>query len=546
MLETMPREAELREWLWHVLSLWLPHRQICDGHVSAYKYFTDRYYDKILDTILWAARLWGKSMLAGLECWMKGRDMAVPFWQANICAGSGAQAARVYEATDLFWMRTDDIGGRAVLAKEPLKSRTEFIDGSMYEITTSSTTAQRGPHPNQLIADEIDQMARDVFHSAMNQTMDKYGHKASTALLSTMHKVGGLMSEWVDNADIRGYKLYVSCILETLEACTGDYSCESCNLERYCQRRLKQVTAEEEAIQQEAGIIKPGEKPYLGFNTIEGIRRKVQQGTEREEGTGRVRVLDVDAELFCRRPSRTGLVFPDFSETFHIVPAQDIRIQTEWVKARCGDWGFSAPFVDLHFAITPRDQIIFYKEFVQPGMTMPEIITHYKQDRLHTAFRHTFQDPAGATEIETCKRAGVRMEGVTREIQEGIRAITHLLRQRVDGQPMFIVSSDCPILISEIVKWSYPDNKETENPVKKDDHCIEAASRGVIGWLRGRLGSIGELLKGVKVQKDRRREIDRTDELMASKESAIRRTGEGRKIKRGKRRSRPGGVSEYL
>ena len=119
----------------------MPHRSICDGHCSQLHYFSDVYFERVLDIILWASRFWGKSMLAGLEIWMKGRDPKKPYWQANVCAGSGAQAGRVYEATDLFWTRTDDIGGRGVLKQDPLKTHTDFLDGSKYEITTSSTTA---------------------------------------------------------------------------------------------------------------------------------------------------------------------------------------------------------------------------------------------------------------------------------------------------------------------------------------------------------------------------------------------------------------------
>ena len=175
MLQTMPDEPHLQLWLLHVLGLWIPHRQICDGHDAPLAYFSDRYYDRIYDTILWGARICGKSMMAGLECWMKGRDLRVPYWRANVCAGSGAQARNVYDATDLFWTRTDDIGGRVVLAKEPLKTYTEFLDGSKYEITTSSETAQRGLHPNALFADELDQIPYATFRAALNQTREGYG-----------------------------------------------------------------------------------------------------------------------------------------------------------------------------------------------------------------------------------------------------------------------------------------------------------------------------------------------------------------------------------
>ena len=499
MIKTMPDEPYLQLWLLHVLGLWLPHRQVCDGHDSPLAYFTDRYYDKIYDTILWGARICGKSMMAGLECWMKGRDIRRPYWRANVCAGSGAQARNVYDATDLFWTRTDDIGGRVVLSKEPLRTYTEFLDGSKYEITTSSETAQRGLHPNQLFADELDQIPYQTFRAALNQTREGYGHKPSTAILSTMHKVGGLMSDWVDNASERGYKLYTICILETLEACSGDYNCETCNLDQYCERRLKDIFREEEEAQQEQGIIEIGEKPFVGFNTIETVRQKVRQGYEKDEGTGNIKALDVEAELFCKRPSRTGLVFPEFNKAFHVVSADQINIPTEWPKARTTDFGWTAPYVDLWFAITPRDQIIFYHEFVKSGMTLDEIADDLRAGRKHTKFLNTFGDPAGATEIATLRARGILIKEVVSEIVEGLNFMHTLMRQRIDGNiPAFIVSNDCPILINELTKLSYPEKGDTEKPIKKDDHCVEAARRGIVAWMRGQLQPLNEALKEVQ------------------------------------------------
>lgn len=498
LLQNMPDEPHLQLWLLHVLDMWLPHRQVCDGHDAPLAYFTDRYYDKIFDTILWGARICGKSMMAGLECWMKGRDLRHPYWRANVCAGSGAQARNVYDATDLFWTRTDDIGGRAVLAKEPLKTYTEYLDGSKYEITTSSETAQRGLHPNQLFADELDQIPYATFRAALNQTREGYGHKPSTAILSTMHKIGGLMADWVDNAEDRGYKLYTICILETLEACTGDYNCETCNLDQYCERRLKDIFREEEKSQQESGIIVAGEKPFVGFNTIETIQQKVRQGYETEEATGNIKSLDVEAELFCKRPSRTGLVFPEFNKAFHVVPAQEINIPTAWPKARTTDFGYTAPYVELRYAITPRDQIIFYYEFVKSGMTLDEVADSLALGRKHTKFLNTFGDPAGATEIATLRARGILIKEVVSEIVEGLNFMHTLLRQRIDGnKPAFIISSDCRILISEMTKLSYPEKGDVEKPVKKDDHCVEAARRGIVAWMRGALQPLNEILKEV-------------------------------------------------
>ena len=355
-----------------------------------------------------------------------------------------------------------------------------------------------------------------------------------------------IVVEWVDNSAERGYKLYTVCILETLEACTGDYSCETCNLDEYCERRLKAIFLEEEKLQQDQGIIEIGEKPFIGFNTIETVRQKVRQGYETEEATGNIKALDVEAELFCKRPSRTGLVFPEFNTSFHVVSADQINIPTEWPKGRATDFGFSNPYVDLWFAITPRDQIIFYQEFVKSGMTLDEIAEDLIAGRKHTRFLRTFADPAGATEIETLKRRGIVIDAVVSEIVEGLNFMHHLLRTRIDGNtPAFIVSSDCRIFISEMTKLSYPEKGDTEKPVKKDDHCVEAARRAIVAWRRGWLQPLDQILKEVRTGDNRNVRETSTDTAYRETKEATRGLKTGRRRRVDEERDTVRGSSYY-
>ena len=544
MLENSPSEIRLQEWLFHVLGIWLPSQSICPGHCSQLEYFSDRYYSKELDTILWASRMWGKSFLSGLEAWMKARFKSR--WEANICAGSQAQANRVYKATDSMWTATDDIGGRAVLKRDPLKSLTEFLNGSMYETTTASTKSQRGPHPNSLFADEIDEMAVDVFNSAMEQTTTRAGHQASTALLSTMHKVGGLMAAWVDTAIQRGYRLYISCVLETMESCE-DYNCSTCNLSEYCEGRLKPAIELAREDQLHRGLISPGEKPRMGFNTVEEIQRKVRQGYEEDDSTGLIKPIDVAAELFCRRPSRIGMVFPEFRDNFHVKPVQEISINNKWKKARTTDFGFTAPFVDLYFAITPRDQIIFYNEFVMPGMTMNDIIDHLAKGSKLEMFLRTFADPAGATEIDSIRQAGIAIQGIGGEVQERLDYMRHLFRTNIGNEPSIIISSACKNLIRELKTYRYPDTGLSEVPIKRDDHAIEAAGRGIKAWRDGLIQELSKLLKGVKMGGGRRDAKSTTQRAYedAKKEVRGKRNRSTQSI-RAQKKQRPARVSDYL
>lgn len=441
----------------------------------------------------------GKSYMAGLECWLKGRFG--PRWEANILGGSLVQSKKAYKATEDFWQATDDIAGRSVLAKEPLLSKTEFRHGAFYEISTASTRSQRGPHPNNLFADEIDEMPVDVFNAAMNQTMTKNGYPASTALLSTMHKTGGLMSDWVDHAENRGFKLFCFCILEVMEGCY-DYSCSRCTLTEWCQGRMKLAMDEAERDQIQSEDIVPGQKAQMGFIPVSDVSRKVKQGSTEENTPAGVQVqaIDVDADLFCKRPSRTGLVYKDFDELVHIVPAQEIHIDSSWPKFRSVDYGYTNPTAVGYYTITSSDQILKYNEYVRVGMTTPELGEYLIEDRKHTKYEATFADPSGANETAILSDMGIEInDKVDNSIETGLNAVRNQLRIRDDGTPGFLMSSDCVYTKFEFGAYSYPKSGISEVPEKKNNHCLDELRYFIVCWQKGYAQSFASLLSGVQV-----------------------------------------------
>lgn len=483
ILESIPRDdEELHLWVFNVLGVWIPKYRVCPGHCSPFEYFADRYFGRVRKSLAWACRAGSKSFLMGLLCWIKARQKKN--WEANIVGGSLDQAQRSYAATSEFWSATEDIGASSVLAKEPLLKETEFNNGSKYEIGTASTKRQRGPHPQSLNMDEIDEMDVQVFNTALAQPQTKRGHKSEYAFASTMHRSNWLMSDWVDHAQEKGFTLYKWCILETMEGCY-DYQCDTCHLEEWCEGRMKDVMEEAEKDQSDRGLISKGDRAILGFNPVEDVIDKVLIGQRVEDtATGRaVKPMDIAAELFCKRPSREGLVYSDFAIEVHVV--HDMEIPPDWRRYRSFDFGVQNPFVCLFIALDHDDRVYIYDEIYVKGMTTIEMaptVVGYDS----SVFEWSVADASGLEQRTDLFNLGIPTLKSSGSVTDGIQWVQNALRVRADGKPGLFVSDRCPNTIWEMAEgYRYPDNKISDKPVKEHDHACDCIKNFLTQYRKG-------------------------------------------------------------
>lgn len=471
LLNSAPTRNTLHGWIHTVLDVYIPRYSICQGHVSPYQYFSDRYFNDKTKTIGWACRTGGKSFLTGLDCWLKARFQAG--WSANILGGSLDQSKKAYKATQYFWGKTADIGGYNVLVKEPLISETTFKNGSSYGISTASTRSAHGPHQNELCLDEVDEMDIDVLNAALEQPQSLNGHPASWHYTSTLHRVGGLMSDWVDNGEARGYTLYTWCSLETMEGCY-DYSCSTCIIDEYCQGRMKGIMEIAEQEQIESGIIDKGDRAILGFNSVDDIISKIRnaQMTEGSGLTAQLKPLDVAADLFCKRPSRTGLVYKEFDRNKHVV--SEIKIGEDWRKYRTFDFGLSSPWVCLYIAEDHQGRVYIYDEIYVIGRTTNNMIAKMTDG---IKYDMNIAGPAHASDRAILGEHGIiTVHPKKMDIRDGILFTKQLLADKLDGKPGLLIDGKrCPNTVFEFEKgYRYPDNVVSEKPVDENDHAMEA------------------------------------------------------------------------
>jgi hypothetical protein len=421
---------------------------------------------------------------------MKGREARFPGWQATILGGSFQQSEKSYEATDTFWRATEDIGAAEVLDGERRKQKTSYLDNSWYKILTASNTSVRGDHPQTLFLDEIDEMPVDVFQGALFQPQSKRGHKSSYAMASTRHKAAGLMSIWVDSVAEKGFKLYTSCILEAMEACY-DYRCDTCPLDKWCKRRMKPVMVRAYKEQLIAGVIHKGEPPLMGFNTVEDVVTKINLGAVTSQQTPGlfIKPLDVDAELFCLRPSRTGLVYDEFDD-IHSYP-NDVAGITEiprgWKRYRSFDFGLQHPWVCIYLAVDPMDRVYVYDEVYVTGQTTEQMVPEITGRERDVEYTFNVADPAGSSDRRTLFLKGIPTWGYSESIMGGIQLVKNALRLRPDGKPgLYINKEKCPYTHWEISQaYRYSDKKISDQPLDENNHAMDCLKNWFVAYNMG-------------------------------------------------------------
>jgi hypothetical protein len=269
-------------------NLRIPRAQVCPGHTPPAQYICDSFFERVQDSICWANRGGGKTLLGALSTWLDAvfkKNCAT-----KVLGGSLEQSKKMYQHLtgegDGWGLATDDF--RHLLRGEMLAASTTLINKSNINILTASSKSVRGPHPQKLKLDEIDEFDDKIFEAALLAPQTKRGIKASVQMYSTMHKSYGLMNRVITEAAQSGFKVYKWCIFCIIEKCPEWRDCASCELWEDCEGRARQAD---------------------GFYSIEDAITKKRQA-KRDTWL---------SEMLCFQPSQEGLIYKEFDLLVHVV-----------------------------------------------------------------------------------------------------------------------------------------------------------------------------------------------------------------------------------
>lgn len=209
---TAPRTKEhLALYCAHVLMVKIPNPAVCANHKSPLDALWDAYADEEYFLIWHAMRGSGKTLLLAVLAYLE--SVFKPYCGTTILGGSLEQSQKAIAYSDQLWQRPGVprqllVGGGVAGRGYKLKN------GSWVAALAASQKSVRGPHPQRLRLDEVDEMAPEIFDASLGQPKANYSIPDQIVASSTLHHPFGMMADLIDTREERDAKLYQWCVEE--------------------------------------------------------------------------------------------------------------------------------------------------------------------------------------------------------------------------------------------------------------------------------------------------------------------------------------------
>lgn len=205
-------DDELYEFVQMLWGVTIPRTPVCPEHQTPFEAFADAYFARHPVAVWKASRgLGGKSRtLAYLDL----TEIVVLGSQNTLLGGSGAQSLNVHEAMREGW--DWDMAPRHMI-KQETNITTKLTNGGYIRALTASQRSVRGPHPQRLRLDEIDEMDQDILDAALGQPMPRKNKRGemvntSTVMSSTHQYADKTMTAMLRQAKERNWPIFQWCI----------------------------------------------------------------------------------------------------------------------------------------------------------------------------------------------------------------------------------------------------------------------------------------------------------------------------------------------
>lgn len=248
-----------------VLGVRIPHPAYCSEHQSPLDALWDAYSDQYHFGIWHAMRGSGKTLLLAVLCYLE--SVFKPHCGITLLGGSLEQSQRGVAYLNGFWQQPD--APRKLLVGDVAARGYKLTNGSWVSALAASQKSVRGPHPQRLRLDEVDEMAKEVFDASLGQPKANYGIADQIVVSSTLHHPFGMMAELIDSKEERGAVLYRWCVEEVRQP-RGFWTDDE------IERKQKQVT---QAMWDAEYYLK---RPTIGetIYDFEGVERAYQRGKD--------------------------------------------------------------------------------------------------------------------------------------------------------------------------------------------------------------------------------------------------------------------------
>ena len=166
-----------------------------------------------------------------------------------------------------------------------------------------------------------------------------------------------------------------------------------------------------------------------------------------------------------------GLVYKEFDRKIHIYDDDTLPLKVSEYLAGI-DFGFTNPTAVIHIKRDHDENYYVTGEWYQRGRTEEQIADYVKS----CEFNRVYPDPEAPSAIQVMNLKGIPVVEVIKNkdsIKNGINRVRQLLKMN-----KLKIHSSCINLISEFESYAYadpkPDHNENENPIKDNDHALDA------------------------------------------------------------------------
>lgn len=213
---------ELRQWAADTVGILIPNRRICPGHRSPLEACWTAYSAEYPRTVWKASRGFGgkTALLATLSL----AEIITLGAGVTLLGGTGEQSKRVHEymqgqetMSGKFWAHPN--APRHLLRSDPSARHTRLANAGWISALMASSASVRGPHPQRLRGDEIDEMDPEIWDAAQGQPManEERGIREQVVGSSTHHYANATMTRELKMAKDRGWPVFEWCYKECLK-----------------------------------------------------------------------------------------------------------------------------------------------------------------------------------------------------------------------------------------------------------------------------------------------------------------------------------------
>lgn len=200
---------------WAVKFTWdieIPRVKVCPEHSTPFAAFAEAYFAREPVSIWKASRGYGgKSFLVAVLSLTEAAYLGA---ESSVLGGSAAQSLNVHSHTHDLWGAPN--APRHLLADAPTRMETYLTNGGHIKALMASQRSVRGPHPQRLRLDEIDEMELEILEAAQGQPMPSRGIQTQTVMSSTHQYPDATMSAMLVRAHEKGWPVHEWCYRETM------------------------------------------------------------------------------------------------------------------------------------------------------------------------------------------------------------------------------------------------------------------------------------------------------------------------------------------